>query len=233
MTLGATFEEGAVALTGGGTGALLTGFAGGCGLLTGFDISGGFATVCLAAALFGEADALSRPFAAFGGGAGLRLFTLLAEAAACTRAGLRAGLVVAFLAPLFFKVAFCAMSFSLYHWLHYCNLTAILCSAFSRRAQTRPPTPSPPPSSCLSRPSPPLTDCSAMVWLPKAALASTFSSTSSFIQRRCEIRCDLVFEICSRLYHHTYPNTNFTDFEAGGRAFFSPDLMKGLSRASK
>lgn len=53
------------------------------------------------------------------------------------------------------------------------------------------------------------------------------------MQMEYRFSCDYVFQICSRLHHHKYPNTNFTDFEAGVAVFFSHDLTKRLSQSVK
>ena len=53
------------------------------------------------------------------------------------------------------------------------------------------------------------------------------------MQMEYRFSCDYVFQICSRLHHHQYPNTNFTDFEAGVAVFFSHDLTKRLSQSVK
>ena len=53
------------------------------------------------------------------------------------------------------------------------------------------------------------------------------------MQMEYRFTCDYVFQICSRLHHHQYPNTNFTDFEAGVAVFFSHDLTKRLSQSVK
>lgn len=121
-----------------------------------------------------------------------------------------------------------------------CNSRRNFVIPSSRRKQTRPPTLPPSPSSLrpADRPAKPLTGClryglAAQKLHGDSDATPDCASRSYPIQMEYRFRCDYVFQICSRLHHHKYPNTNFTDFEAGVAVFFSHDLTKRLSQSVK
>jgi hypothetical protein len=144
-----------------------------------------------------------------------------------------------FLAPFLFEVAFCAMSLSLYHRLQSATHTATSLSAELAQANAAADL-----TAVALVPAPYRPSSNALAGCLRYGLAAqklhrdtdatpNCASCSHPMQMEYRFTCDYVFQICSRLHHHQYPNTNFTDFEAGVAVFFLHDLTKRLSQSVK
>jgi len=131
-------------------------------------------------------------------------------------------LTAAFFAPCLPEVVFCAISLSLYPWLHSYNpLCHVACTAESAQPHVA--------ADVVVVPISAITGSVGYLALPtcQALWFGCPKTTPSRSILRHPMRRGRIaslaiyeFQVCSRLHHLAHHNTNFTDFEAGTARFF-------------